>query len=193
MIVSHIYYCEITSLKKRSQFFSCVWRCCATSAEDPSHPSQWDPTSQNCWIQISSSKWLEPCGKVWWCTWETVTTWWVLGFQSIWKNYAKRHRQIGSSPHKGWKKSLKAEPRRTFITFLLPNSPTGPTFFVFYFLKRQFFPKKTLAWIVTQLFYFSLLGYERELFKKEKWRATRTVWSDFCLSTTFLVTIKRTS
>lgn len=68
-------------------------------------------------------------------------------------------------PRKDEKKSLKAEPRRTFITFLLPNSPTGPTFFVLDVLKRHFFPKKNTRLNYNPAF---LLDCERELFQKRK-------------------------
>ena len=58
------------------------------------------------------------------------------------------------------------------------------------FWRDTFLPKKTLAWTITQLFYSTV---KENFFKKEKRMATTTVWSDFCLTTTFLVTIKGTS
>jgi len=81
------------------------------------------------------------------------------------KNMPKGIVRLDHLPTKDEKKSLKAEPRRTFITFLLPNSPTGPTFFVLDVLKRHFFPKKNTRLNYNPAF---LLDCERELFQKRK-------------------------
>lgn len=143
-----------------------MWRCCfPTSAEDP--PIHLNGIQL---LRIVGSNHHHPSGSNHVAKFDDVPAklWLVGGFwgsNPCGKKYAKRHRQIGSSPHKGWKKSLKAEPRRTFITFLLPNSPTGPTFFVLDVLKRHFFPKKNTRLNYNPAF---LLDCERELFQKRK-------------------------
>lgn len=181
-------------LKKKATcqvFFICVALLFPYKCWRSTHPSQWDPTSQNCWIQSSSSKWLEPCGKVWWCTCKTVTSWWVLGFQSMWKKICQKASSDWIiSPQRMKKKVWKQNLGELSSLFCCRIPLLDQRFLSLMFWRDTFFPKKTLAWTITQLFYSTV---KENFFKKEKRRATTTVWSDFCLTTTFLVTIKGTS
>lgn len=152
------------------------------------HPSQWDP---NFIIQVARTMWHSLMMYLGDCADSLVVFW---KNRPIWKKYAK-YASNWIISLKGWqfKKWLKASSRRSFVTFLLPNSPTGPTFFVLDFLKRRFFPKKNTRLNYNPAFLLQFVGMRKRTFQKRKKWATTTVWSDFCLTTTFLVTIKRTS
>lgn len=165
MIVSHIYYCEITSLQKKKAKLFHLRGAVVSLQVLKIHPIHLNGIQllRICWIHHPSgsnhvAKFDDVPGRLW-----------LLGGfwnQSMWKNM--RSRQIGSSPHKGWKKSLKAEPRRTFITFLLPNSPTGPTFFVLDFLKRHLFSQENTGLNYNPAFLLQFVGMRKRTFQKRE-------------------------
>lgn len=142
----HILLWNHFPLKKKKatcQVFSCVWRCCfpykcwrsipsismgsnfsefvGSHHHHPSgsnHVAKFDDVPAKLWL-VGGFWGSNPFGKI--C--QKASSDWIISPQSM-------------------KKSLKAEPRRTFITCLLRNSPTGPTFFCPWFFEETNFSQE---------------------------------------------------